>query len=113
MRARAITLFVKSNSAPKPLPPSSELAVFVAVAEAQGFSAAARRLGVSKAMVSAALSRLEQRLGVRLLQRTTRRLSLTDDGAAVLPHAQRSLQAAIDAQEAAAHSRVAPRGVLR
>lgn len=87
--------------------------MFVAVAEAQGFSAAARRLGVSKAMVSAAVTRLEARLGVRLLQRTTRKLSLTQDGAAVLPHAQRSVQSAQEAEEAASHSRAAPRGVLR
>ncbi len=103
---------MNSNSAPRPLPPF-ELSVFVAVAEAQGFSAAARRLGVSKAMVSTAVNRLEERLGVRLLQRTTRKLSLTEGGAAVLPHAQRSLQAALDAEDAASHARSSPRGVLR
>lgn len=90
-----------------------DLAVFAAVAETQGFSAAARRLGVSKAMVSVAVARLEERLGVRLLQRTTRRLSLTEAGAATLPHAQRALLAARDAEEAATQSLMSPRGVLR
>jgi DNA-binding transcriptional LysR family regulator len=93
--------------------PVQDLAVFAAVAETQGFSAAARRLGVSKAMVSVAVARLEARLGVRLLQRTTRRLSLTEAGAATLPHAQRSLLAAQDAEEAARQSSVSPRGVLK
>jgi DNA-binding transcriptional LysR family regulator len=64
-------------------------------------------------MVSVAVTRLEERLGVRLLQRTTRRLSLTEAGAATLPHAQRSLLAARDAEEAARQSLVSPRGVLK
>jgi DNA-binding transcriptional LysR family regulator len=103
---------VKLNSGPLALP-LQELAVFAAVAEAEGFSAAARRLGLSKSMVSMAVSRLEQRLGVRLLQRTTRRLSLTEAGAATLPHAQRALLAARDAEEAANQTLTSPRGVLR
>jgi len=90
-----------------------ELAIFAAVAEADGFSAAARRLGVSKAMVSGAVSRLESRLGVRLLQRTTRQLSLTEAGLAMLPHVQRALGAAQEAREAATQSLAAPRGTLR
>jgi len=93
--------------------PLQELGIFAAVAEAEGFSAAARRLGVSKAMVSVAVARLEERLGVRLLQRTTRRLSLTEAGAAALPHAQRALLAARDAGEAATEGLTSPRGVLR
>lgn len=93
--------------------PLSDLAVFATVAELEGFSAAARRLGVSKAMVSTAIARLEQRLGVRLMQRTTRRLSLTEAGAAALPHAQRALLAARDAEEAATESSTTPRGTLR
>jgi DNA-binding transcriptional LysR family regulator len=101
-----------TNNAPSPLP-AADLAVFAAVAETQGFSSAARRLGVSKAMVSVAVARLESRLGVRLLQRTTRRISLTEAGAAALPHAQRSLLAARDAEEAATRAAVSPRGVLR
>lgn len=90
-----------------------DLQVFAAVAEAQGFSAAARRLGLSKTVVSAAVARLETRLGLRLLQRTTRRLSLTEAGRAALPHAQRAVLAARDAEEAALSLRASPRGVLR
>lgn len=104
--------FVKPNN-PASAVPLPDLAVFVAVAEAAGFSAAARRLGVSKAMVSVAVARLEERLGVRLLQRTTRRISLTEAGAATLPHAQRALAAARDAEEAATQQLTAPRGLLR
>ena len=102
-------MFVKTNSAGG----LDDLAVFVAVAETDGFSAGARRLGASKAMVSVAIARLEARLGTRLFQRTTRRLSLTEAGAAALPHAQRSLLAARDAEEAATLSLASPRGVLR
>ncbi len=103
---------MKTNNGVQGLP-LLDLAVFVAVAEAEGFSAAARRMGISKAMTSTAVARLEARLGVRLLQRTTRRLSLTEAGAAALPHAQRALQAARDAEEAATQSRLSPRGTLR
>lgn len=91
----------------------SDMAVFVAVAETGGFSAAARRLLASKAMVSVAVSRLEGELGVKLFQRTTRRLSLTEAGASMLPHAQRSLSAARDAEEAATQAQTLPRGLLR
>lgn len=90
-----------------------DLLVFAAVAESEGFSAAARRLDVSKSMVSTAVARLEARLGVRLLQRTTRRLSLTEAGMAVLPHAQRARVAAQDAAEAAVSLLTSPRGSLK
>jgi DNA-binding transcriptional LysR family regulator len=103
---------MKPNNLPAGLP-VQDLAVFAAVAETEGFSAAARRLGVSKAMVSVAVARLEARLGVKLLQRTTRRLSLTEAGAATLPHAQRAVLAARDAEEAATQALTSPRGVLR
>lgn len=87
--------------------------MFAAVAETEGFSAAARRLGVSKALVSVAIARLEAHLGVRLVRRTTRRLSLTEAGLAALPHVQRALLAARDAEEAATEGLTAPRGTLR
>ena len=60
----------------------STLEVFRRVAECNGFSAAARDLGVSNAAVSKAVKDLEARLGVQLIVRTTRSLSLTDAGAA-------------------------------
>src|SRR5512140_1194383 len=56
------------------------LTVFIAVAEAGGFTAAAERLGVTKAMVSQQLSRLEAELGAMLFTRTTRRVTLTEAG---------------------------------
>lgn len=90
-----------------------DLATFVAVAEAGSFSSAAARLRVSKAAVSVAVARLERQLGVRLLQRTTRRVAMTDAGAATLPHAQRALLAARDAEEAATAATSPARGLLR
>src|SRR5690242_14081737 len=90
-----------------------DLGVFVAVADAGGFSAAARRIGVSKAMVSTAVTRLERRLGVRLLQRSTRRLALTEAGAAYLDHARQARLAARAAEAAATEARETPRGLLR
>ena len=58
----------------------SGLTVFVAVAEAKGFRAAGRRLGVSGSAVSQTIGRLEERLGVALVERTTRSVRLTDAG---------------------------------
>lgn len=57
-----------------------ELEVFLAVVEEEGFSAAAKRLGATPAAVSRRIKALEQRLGVRLLQRTTRKMQLTEAG---------------------------------
>lgn len=57
-----------------------DLAVFVRVVETRGFSAAARQLGLTKSAVSKRVNRLERRLGLRLLQRTTRAMSLTEAG---------------------------------
>ena len=65
------------------------LAAFVAVAESGSITAAARRLRLSKSVVSERLAELERGLGTNLLHRTTRKLSLTEDGAAFLERAQR------------------------
>lgn len=91
----------------------NELATFVAVARAGSLSAGARALGLSKAAVSDQLRRLEQRLGARLMNRTTRRLSLTDAGTVCLGHGERMVQEAQAAAEAAAQLHGEPRGVLR
>ncbi len=64
---------------------------FVAVVEAGGFQAAARQLGISRALVSKRLSALERILGVQLLHRTTRRLSVTGPGSAFYESCQRIL----------------------
>ncbi|XHS78144.1 LysR family transcriptional regulator [Burkholderiaceae bacterium UC74_6] len=75
------------------------IASFVAVAEAGSISEAARRLHLSKSVVSERLADMESSLGARLLHRTTRRISLTEDGAAFLERASRILR---EMQEATA-----------
>lgn len=70
---------------------ADDMAVFAKVVEAQGFTAAARVLGVPKVSVSRAVARLERALATRLLERTTRRIALTATGRAVLAHCQRVL----------------------
>jgi DNA-binding transcriptional LysR family regulator len=67
----------------------AQLAVLAKVIDLNGFSAAARALGVPKAAVSRAVADLEKALGVRLLERTTRRISLTTAGRLIYPHARR------------------------
>ena len=76
-----------------------EMRVFTAVVEASSFVAAADSLGMSKAAVSRYVSELEQRLGVRLLHRTTRRLSLTSEGEVFLSRC-RDILSSIEASEA-------------
>jgi len=89
------------------------ITVFAAVVDAGGFSAAGRVLRCSKAAVSTQLKRLEDRLGVRLLQRTTRRLSLTEEGRAYYQYCRRILDEARDAADAVHSGDAEPRGVLR
>jgi len=72
----------------------AQLAVLAKVVDLNGFSAAARALGVPKASVSRAITDLERALGMRVLERTTRRLSLTAAGRIVYPHASRLAQEA-------------------
>jgi DNA-binding transcriptional LysR family regulator len=90
-----------------------EMAAFLRTAEAQSFTAAAQRLGLSKSMVSQRVADLEQRLGVRLLNRTTRRLSLTEAGQAFLEGCGRALREVEEAEEAAGRHGNALRGTLR
>jgi DNA-binding transcriptional LysR family regulator len=87
--------------------------VFVAVVEAGGFSAAAARLGMSRAMVSKHVARLEDHLGARLLNRTTRRLSLTESGTAFHERSAQILADIAEAEQIAGGATVQPRGVLR
>ena len=67
----------------------AQLAMLAKVVDLNGFSAAARALGVPKAAVSRAVADLERALGVRVLERTTRRVALTAAGRLVYPHARR------------------------
>ena len=89
------------------------LRVFIQVAEAQSFSEAARRGGVSKALASKYVGWLEERLGARLLNRTTRRVSLTEAGAACLLSSRRLLEDYAALVEETAESQRSARGLLR
>src|SRR4029077_1289906 len=95
------------------LPDFEGLAMFAKVAEERSFAAAARTMGVSVATVSRAVARLEERLGGRLFNRTSRRLALTDDGRRL---AERASKIYADAEEAENFAREAsrrPRGLVK
>ena len=89
------------------------MATFVAVAEARGFRAAGERLGVSHSAVSQALRRLEERLGVALVQRTTRSVRLTDAGERLYASVRPALDEVRAAVAAVGELGEAPRGTLR
>src|SRR5690242_20478049 len=91
----------------------TEMAVFAKVVESKSFSGAAQRLGLSKSGVSRYVTRLERSLKARLLNRTTRRLSLTEVGTAFYEHCARMLAEAEAAERAVTQLYAAPRGVLR
>lgn len=91
----------------------NEAAVFVKVVQAGSFSAAARLLGLPISTVSTRVARLEKRLGVTLLQRTTRRLHLTEAGDLYFQHASTGLGHMLDAEAAVTQSTGEPRGLLR
>ena len=93
--------------------PLDGIAAFARVVDSGSFSAAARRLNISKSAISAHVQRLEARLGTRLLNRTTRRLSLTEAGAAYYRHCARILVEAEAAEQAASALQREPRGTLR
>jgi DNA-binding transcriptional LysR family regulator len=87
--------------------------VFVKVVDEESFSGAARALEVSKSHVSKQISRLEDRLGARLLHRTTRQVTLTDIGRAFYERSARILADVEEAELAVAELQTAPRGLLR
>lgn len=95
------------------LPETSELLAFARAVEARSLSGAAVELGVPRVTVSRRLARLEERLGVRLLRRSTRRLTLTDAGEELYRHARVVLAAVRDADGAVRRSDGAVRGLLR
>jgi DNA-binding transcriptional LysR family regulator len=90
-----------------------EITVFARIVGAGSLSGAARDLGMSTAVVSRRLAALEARLGVRLVNRTTRSLHLTDEGAAYYETCNRVLADIEEADAAVAAGRAEPRGVLR
>ena len=85
---------------------------FVTVADLQGFAPAARKLGLSPSAVTRLIAALEERLGARLLQRTTRQVALTDVGARYLERARRILGDVEEAEGAAEGERTLPSGRL-
>lgn len=91
----------------------NEMLVFAAVASRGSFIGASRALGIPKATVSRKVQDLEERLGVRLLQRTTRRITLTEAGRAFHEHCLRIEAEVEDAETVVSHLRGTPRGLLR
>jgi DNA-binding transcriptional LysR family regulator len=85
---------------------------FVAVADSQGFAPAARKLGLSPSGVTRLIAALEQRLGARLLQRTTRSVTLTDVGTRYLERIRRILADVEEAESSAEGERTRPTGRL-
>jgi len=91
----------------------SELSFFVLLAKLGSLAATARELGLTPPAVTKRLMVMEQRLGVRLLNRTTRRVSLTSEGETYLAQATRILADIRDMEESVSSSRAAPKGLLR
>lgn len=94
----------------RPPEPLSGLVPFLQVAELKSFVGAAERLGVSTAAVSKSVQRLEQRLGVRLFLRSSRRVALTPEGEELRARSQAAVEALTEAQRAVAQSRRQPKG---
>jgi DNA-binding transcriptional LysR family regulator len=91
----------------------SAIPIFTAVIEQSSFSGAAKKLGITKSAVSKRITRLEAQLGVKLLHRSTRKLSLTEAGARYYEYAVQALRAAQEAENAATELQQVPKGILR
>ncbi len=91
----------------------NDLVIFAKIVELRSFSAAARSLGMPKSNVSYRMTRLEERLGVRLLQRTTRSLSVTSAGDLYYQHCKTIARNAEEASAAIHNIQARPRGILR
>ena len=87
--------------------------VFIRVAEARSFSAVAREMGTTQPAVSRQVAALEEHLGARLIQRTTRSLGLTEDGRDLLEHARRVIDSVEDAEAAVGRRHAVPGGLVR
>lgn len=94
-------------------PETSELLAFAKSVESKSLSRAAAELGVPRATISRRLARLEERLGVRLLRRTTRSLALTEAGRVFYRHARIALDAVGQAEQSVRHDDEVVRGSLR
>jgi DNA-binding transcriptional LysR family regulator len=93
--------------------PLSAIEAFVRSAEGKSFSAAARKLGLSPAAVSKSVAKLEDTLGVRLFQRTTRRITLTEAGERLFAEAAPGLESLQTALTRASGARMEPAGLLK
>jgi DNA-binding transcriptional LysR family regulator len=91
----------------------NDLRFFAAVVEHKGFSAAGRALNTPKSRLSKRVAQLEERLGVRLLQRTTRRFAVTEIGERFYAHCRAALEEAQAAQDVVDELRAEPRGTVR
>lgn len=91
----------------------NDMALFAAVVQYQGFTAAGRALGVSKSLLSRRIDALESHLGVRLLQRTSRHFSVTSIGERYVLECQKLLDQARSAQQVIDDIQLSPRGLLR
>ncbi len=90
-----------------------QMAIFAKVVEKESFTAAADALGMTKSMISQHVSDLEKKLGVRLLNRTTRKLTLTEEGAIYFEGCSRMIQEAEIATNRMCHLQRKPSGLLR
>src|SRR5579862_7057259 len=95
------------------MPDLRTLAIFVKVAERRSFVRAATELGITQSGVSNAIKRLEDQIGTPLLVRTTRRVSLTDDGAAFFERCRQALAAIDEAEQVLKRAQFKPAGTLR
>ncbi|MFB2642946.1 LysR substrate-binding domain-containing protein [Shewanella bicestrii] len=91
----------------------SALPIFVSVVECGSFSAAGQKLGLSKSAISKRITQLEQHLGIQLLQRTTRSLSLTDAGARYFEYIRPAVQLTQEGLDAISELQQTPKGNLR
>jgi DNA-binding transcriptional LysR family regulator len=96
-----------------PVSAPSEMAFFSLLARCGNFSATARELDVTTPAISKRLAQMEARLGVQLLNRTTRRISLTQEGEIYLTHARRILAEIDDMEQLVSSALAAPKGLLR
>jgi DNA-binding transcriptional LysR family regulator len=91
----------------------NDLQFFVAVVEQGSFSEAARHLGIPKSRVSRRVALLEEQLGVRLIERSTRSLNVTEVGQQIFEHARAAIEEASAVEEVALRTRSEPRGLVR
>lgn len=89
------------------------LKLFVRIASTNNISMAGQELGLSPAVASSHISKLEEGLGVRLIHRTTRKVSLTEEGTSLLPHAQEVLASVEAARSSVGAGESSPSGILR